>query len=170
MINKKYLMTEFETDCTRTVTFFKIPVYNIKAYFSAAKNITSALEMAKESAAWSLVITPIRRVNIAHLTNSLVQKLIQVSPDETSHLPQIMKFNSLLPPKMTLDSSRTIKLECTNKELRIHSRDVQSNQESLIGNMDGVVICDLLAKVYFDAAYRGLPCPDLLNNIKTVNN
>lgn len=157
-------MANYESDCTRTVTFFKIPVYKIKAFFQNSKSeVTedeSLLKLTQQCSSWSLLITPIRKVNIAHMTNSLVQKLIQVSPEEESHLSQILKFKSLLPPKVTLDSSQALRFECTNQELRI------SDQEGVcLGNMDGVVICDLLAKVYFDAAYRGLPCPDLLKNL-----
>lgn len=154
-------MTNFESDCTRTVTFFKIPVYSIKAFFKNAEASQSLFKMSQECSSWSLLITPIRKVNIAHLTNSLVQKLIQVSPEDESHLAQILKFKSLLPPQMTLDASQELRFECAaNKELRI------SDQKGVsLGSMDGAVICDLLAKVYFDAAYRGLPCPDLLKNL-----
>ena len=156
-------MSDFESDCIRTVTFFKIPVYSIKAFFHNAQRKENVMDMTS-SGSWSLTITPIRKVNIAHLTNSLVQKLIQVSPDDTSNLPQILKFKSILPPKLTLDSSQSIKFECSagNRVLQVQSL------EGSLGDMDGTVICHLLAKVYFDSAYRGLPCPDLLKNIKKI--
>lgn len=167
----------YEGDCIRTVTFFKIPVYKLNMVIDANSNENreDLLKMIGHND-WSIKIFPIRRVNIQHLSNSLVQKLTLLSEldnninnqtnrndgGKVNNLGQIFKFRSLLPHSDVLKQGDVIEFSCTKERLSI-----QKNNK-VLGEMENVSICNLLSRVYLDLVAfgsRGIPCPDLITNL-----
>jgi hypothetical protein len=152
-----------EADCIRTVTFFKIPVYKINFFLYPLENslnYPSLREVLKTNPSWLLQISPIRKVNPQHLTNSLVQKLIAVSGDE-NNLSQIYKFKSILSGKEPLIPGDQIEIACSPHKLIVKKNSVE------LGEMQNISICTLLSRVYLDPSFREVPCAELITKLNS---
>jgi hypothetical protein len=150
-----------EAECIRTVTFFKIPVYKINFSIHPDGNsqrISTVNDILESNSNWILQIFPIRKINIQHLTNSLVQKLIAISEDN-NNLSQIYKFKSLLPQKDSLQIGDKIEFFCSPNKLILRKND------EMIGEMQNISICNLVSRVYLDASFKGVPCSELITEL-----